>query len=454
MPTAQDYAPNTALDQFLKMRTEAGIPSPQEMGNAAEAAERQKAGANNASAGQIKKGIGERNKLLSGMKPAPKAPELDTKLPDAPQEDFRDPTQAFSSLAPVLAVFGSLLTRRPMTTAMKSAAAAMKGFHAGDKELVEREREKWLDNTEKALKQNKLELEQYQAARDEHSDDMTAMTAKMSAIAANNQDWHTLAALQSPGGATAVFERLKMMSEAGDKLMTQFVAHEKAQKQITAGQVTLTDDAIATYAKAIAGGVKPGSLGLGYGNNPNKTAVLNRVADDYPDIDLAEVEAGYGGTTQEKRTVGAASGRIKMASNALDRAIPLARDASKNVPLSDYPSLNALENAVAKGTGDPNIIKLNTALQTVVSDYAALMVRSGVPTVESRNAAREMVNQNMANGQLDAFFDQIELEKDAQLKAVEDTKRGNESEPSEEDLKFTAKKHGISVEEVKRRLGK
>lgn len=422
MPTADDYAPNPALNEFLGIQKSFGIPSPMELGKAAEASERQKAGAGAAEAKQIRSGMKQRDMLTSSMDSSPKAPELNKNLPDAPQEKYQDPTQAFTTFAPVLAVFGSLLTRTPMTTAMNAAAAAMKGFHEGDKDAYERQRQIWVDNTEKALDQNKLELEQYKAAQEEHKGNMTDMQAKMEAIAANNSDWHTLAALKTPGGASAVFERLKMMQEAGDKMQTQFTNYMKAKTTAAKGAVSLTDGAIDTYAEAIANGVKPSSLGLGYGNSANKTAVLNRTAELYPNLDLADAEADFGGLSQEKRTEGASFGRVKLAANSLDRAIPLARDAAKGVDLGRFPSINAVENAVSKGTGDPRIIALNTALQTVVSDYAALMVRSGVPTVESRNAAREMVNQNMASGQLDAFFDQIEKEKTAQLKALDDTK--------------------------------
>lgn len=419
MAETQSTATNPDLNAFIKMRSEAGIPSPIELGKAAEAATKEKAASMGASAGQIKKGMAARNALAANIPAVPKAPKLETEISAAPQQQFRNPTEAFSSLGPVLAVFGSLLTRRPMVTAMKAASSAMEGFHKGDTEAYERDRQVWMDNMKKSLEQNKTELEQYHAAMEEHSGNMADMQAKMQAIAANNQDWHTLASLQAPGGAAAAFERMKMMDKAGNDLMKQFETHLKTQNK---NNPTLSEDAINKFSDAIASGIKPSSLGLGYGNNPNKTAVLNRLAETHPDVDLAQVELDYGGKQQETRTVGASAGRIKLAANSLDRAIPLARDAATKVPLSEYPSLNALENAIAKGTGDPNIISLTTALNTVVSDYAALMVRSGVPTVESRNAAREMVNQNMASGQLDAFFDQIELEKGAQLQAIEDTR--------------------------------
>lgn len=431
------YASNPDLNDFLGFRAQIGAPSPTQLGDAAGAVEKAKAAAGNAAAGHIKAGIAKRDILTNEMTGGPRAPKLQTNLPDAPQENYRSPTEAFSSLGPVLAVFGSLLTRRPMTTAMNAAAAAMRGFHAGDKEVVEREREKWADNMEKALKQNQTEIEQYRLAQEQHQGDMAALQAKMQAIAADNQDWHTMASLQTPGGVAAVYQNLKVREEAADKISSEFSNYLKARKANVNQQVTLTDAAIDRFADAVHSGVKPSTLGLGWSNNANKTAVMNRVAEKYPDFDMAAADLAYGGMAQEKRTVGAAAGRIKLAANSLDRAVPLAKDAAKKVDLSQYPSVNALENAVRRGTGDPNIIALNTALQTVISDYAALMVRSGVPTVESRNAAREMVNSNMAQGQLDAFFDQIEKEKGAQLKAIDDTrgKKGDDNVIHWDDLK-------------------
>jgi hypothetical protein len=158
-------------------------------------------------------------------------------------------------------------------------------------------------------------------------------------------------------------------------------------------------------------------------NNPKKDAVDDLWAKMYPDDDIADIQANRSGTMQEERTTGAAAGRINMAANSLDKALPLLETAIKGVNLTDYPDLNSLENAVRKRTGDPKIVALNTAIQTVISDYSSLIARNGLSTDATRSAARELVNENMASGQLGAFIDQVRKEKDAQLLASSQAKK-------------------------------
>src|ERR1035437_4841250 len=68
----------------------------------------------------------ENAKALKDMQ-APKEPTLKD-IPDAPDSEYRDPMQSLGSMASVLAMFGSLKTRAPLTSALNSAAASMQGF--------------------------------------------------------------------------------------------------------------------------------------------------------------------------------------------------------------------------------------------------------------------------------------------------------------------------------------
>lgn len=119
--------------------------------------------------------------------PMPLRPQLQD-LPQKPDFQFRETMQAFQSPAIALTILGSLLTRAPLTAALKAGAAAMQGFHQGDKELYEKNRADWKDNLDRAIQQNNLEIEKYREILDERKISVTEKMARINALAAANRD--------------------------------------------------------------------------------------------------------------------------------------------------------------------------------------------------------------------------------------------------------------------------
>ena len=69
-------------------------------------------------------------------------------------------------------------------------------------------------------------------------------------------------------------------------------------------------------------------------------------------------------------------------------------------------SLNSLLIAVRKGTGDPNVIKLNTAINSFINIYARAIAPTGQgATVSDKDHAREMLEQAYADGQVEGAID-------------------------------------------------
>lgn len=233
-----------------------------------------------------------------------------------------------------------------------------------------------------------------------------------------------------------------------------------------AQNTTLSKEAIEAGADSIHSGV-PMSAITGMGQAPDRRAILERYSEKYPGENLSTGKVEMAGNMAGARTIGSSGGRIELAGQSLESMIPLAKDALSKIDLTQYPSLNALENAVRKGTGDPNIIAANTYLQAVAADHAALMVRGGQGNVAAQEKARDMINANMAKGQTDAYFDAVQHEKVAQDNAIKNAKSvvyGNGSvsgtQPSgstqpagtktatQADIAQTAKSSGKTIEQV------
>lgn len=378
---------------------------------------------------------------------SPPAPVL-TPLPENPQS----PLNGWGTAATFLATFGSMLTRKPLINALNANADVMEAYNSQNAQQFKMAFDKAKIANENAWKMTEYERELYKDAVNG-----TEANARIKAeiyndpttrLALNSKN--LVAHLETRDNHGGSFKsKSQDMANYVDSVVNDFVANnpeatelEIAEKTKDAygkwqtgasgkeekNKATLSPEAIDKFAEAVKSGIKPSALGLGYGNNANKTSVLNKVAEKYPDFNMADAEVDYTGRTSEARTVGTTSGKLKLSANALDQAIPVAREAMKNIDLTQFPDLNSFENYARTHTGDPSIAALNTSLQTVMSDYSALIARNGQSTDSTRAAARELVNTNMAKGQLNAVFDIMETEKKNLLKAIQKTKKEENSD--------------------------
>lgn len=126
------------------------------------------------------------NDAMAGVKPV-EEPNLKD-LPGAPNQKFQDPTQVLGSLGTVLAIFGSMKTRAPMTSALNSMAAAMKGFHQGDQEAIKLNTEKWQNDFKTALAQNQIEMQKYTTALEKNKFNMESAQSELRVLAVQMQD--------------------------------------------------------------------------------------------------------------------------------------------------------------------------------------------------------------------------------------------------------------------------
>ena len=104
--------------------------------------------------GQILQGISEQEKQI------PRLPQYPATQP-APTYAAAEPLQAFGSFASALAVFGSLLTRRPLISALNASAGAMNAIKQNDMITYKQKYEQWQQSVAQAQQQYKNEQQQY-----------------------------------------------------------------------------------------------------------------------------------------------------------------------------------------------------------------------------------------------------------------------------------------------------
>lgn len=164
--------------------------------------------------------------------------------------------------------------------------------------------------------------------------------------------------------------------------------------------------------------------------NSRTAAIFEGVLARNPDADLNAIGLDQTSATAGARTAGTTKANIAIASDEANRMIVVTRGLIPQINATDFPSLNALKNAISKGTGDPNIVALNTSLNSLVNSYARAINPKGVATVSDKNHARDLIDSAMSNGQLDAALNVMQLEMEAALGAARAGSGRQEQEPS------------------------
>ena len=131
---------------------------------------------------------------------------------------------------------------------------------------------------------------------------------------------------------------------------------------------------------------------------------------------------------------------MSTAANEANQMIGIVRDLSGKVDRTEFPTINAISNAVSKGTGGKEIVQLNTSINALVNSYARAISPTGQPTVSDKNHAREVINSAYSQGQIGAILDIMQQEMGiareaagtatTELKAAREKERGRGPAPA------------------------
>lgn len=134
-----------------------------------------------------------------------------------------------------------------------------------------------------------------------------------------------------------------------------------------------------------------------------QVAQENGHSPEYVAAKIAEFE----GIKSGERTLGTRTANIEMAGTEAQNLAPLALEASKGVDRTRFPTLNAIIMAGEKGTGDPNVVRLGIATNSLINVYARAINPQGVGTVHDKIHARELLSSAWSNGQYETGVDQL-----------------------------------------------
>jgi hypothetical protein len=144
--------------------------------------------------------------------------------------------------------------------------------------------------------------------------------------------------------------------------------------------------------------------------------------------DISAKIAEYAGAISGSQTIGRRMATIYYAERAVQRMAPLALQSSEQLNRTKYPTLNSIEQAIEKGTGDPDIITFNTRNQALITEYGKFLDPNGGGTDTTRATAKNMLETGYNKGQyqaaVNAMLTEIESGHTAAQLAIQDVTAG------------------------------
>jgi hypothetical protein len=192
---------------------------------------------------------------------------------------------------------------------------------------------------------------------------------------------------------------------------------EIARERLAKDNATLDPAESAAISKAIIEGrLDP------YKINGRNAKMMAQTLIAKPDVNIKDLGIEAAGAGAAERALSTQSAKMSTAANEAGKMINVAQTYSNNIDRTKYPTINAIQNAVDKGTGGEDIVKLNTALNALINSYARAISPTGNPTVSDKNHARDIVNASYSNGQLNGVFAVMQQEMQSARSATTETR--------------------------------
>ena len=143
---------------------------------------------------------------------------------------------------------------------------------------------------------------------------------------------------------------------------------------------------------------------------------------------LAAEDAKYGGVKAGVNVAGRTAGGVSVGAAEIPQLVPLILQLSRRLDLTQYPTINAVELAIARGTGNEDAVQLNSYIQTIRNAYQQISARGGRLTDQQRTYAAQLIKGTMPTNQLAAAAEAMVTEagvvKGATSGAVQDLTTG------------------------------
>lgn len=446
----------------------------------------------------VEQAVQDRDKFQAGGKP--KFPEL---APEPKEDHADDPIKGYVSAIGLIGAMSSAFARSGATNAMNAASGVLNAMQSKDAADFKSKMDIWKVKNDNAMKLFDYQNDTYKDILASKNKSVDERIAELRANAAAFKDDNMMRLLEARNPAiiedllakgdlarTKMQESLDKIQDWKDKqdrieeglkafkesnpnanpqqilaettrLVNESTAAEKGTSKGT-DKSTLTPEVIDQKVEALHNGATYASLGLSTRSkdNPNKDAIDEALAKKYPDFDMTKAQNENAGRRADQTAQGRRAGQAEQGAGELEQLLPATKASLKKLDLSRFSDLNALKLYAEKHTGDPDVSEAYTNLQETQNAYTALLVRGGQRTDAAQAASEHLIDLAFAPKQADRILDTMAANSARILKGIDNAREGklNRGEtstaaPSQEDLAHTAELHGMTVEQVKQKLG-
>ena len=370
----------------------------------------------------------QRMRLASTPTARPALPKFQD-VPKPPDTQFHN---VFKDSAPGLifaTVLGSMMSRKHGMGAMAAATGYMEGFHKGDQEKMEHERQKWQDNVDAIIKQNDIESKRYDAVWSNAKLGMADKQAQINAIAASIGDKTTMNSLRSGDidfAAKLQEQRTTAALKLRDIMNKQFMKPEQlALHRFIDAHPDATPEQIQEFIRSGKAGRSPAAIALLKYMEENPGATSDDISKFNAKLATdkisgsAEAKAESSSLTQLVQGKNALEAFEKTAIGNLDQLLSLAR----KVDMTGVPAIERWVRAGRQATGDPDVAAFNSQWTVVVPELARIITQPrlvGQLTDTARHEVQEALPKAANVKQLEAISGVLRGDIDRRNKSLDD----------------------------------
>lgn len=231
-------------------------------------------------------------------------------------------------------------------------------------------------------------------------------------------------------GTAASKARAKELEEDADKYRQRALAVERQElaeareTRLAAaknGDQDIRPEDAEFVAKQVWAGDK--SAMTGWARSQKNKAMIQKAITEYgkkigkrPE-DLVAKEAEFKAIEQAERSIGARAGSVELGIQTVKRFAPLVAAASADLKRTNVRSINDLYNSILSGTASPELRRLSAQINGFINIYART-VGGGVPHVDDKQHAREVLDRGFSHGDIMASLEALTQEMEAEQGAV------------------------------------
>jgi hypothetical protein len=356
---------------------------------------------------------------VQNNKPLPPTPRTQS-IGKPPQSTFGPDMMGFMQSAMILGAIGGALGRKHVTNSLQAFASSIEGFKEGNLQQAKLKMDEWKAETDAVIQNNKQMVDQYTAVLKSRQLDLDQ---KMNEITLIASQWHDRAAYDAAAAKNVIelgkyIEQQRWHTEQLELKRDQMWQQTEMFRQKLGGILTEEDiDRLAKQGMTDESAFK--NLGGGMVGNTNKELVQKRITalaqeqgktPEQIAQDRAAFVAKKAGQSQGQRTIGAREANTAVNVAESEQTFPMALQALDAVKASDYLPYNRAVQTIQRGVGSPELARLVTATEAVLTAYAQTMARSGTSTVHNRERAERQLNEAQSPAVYRAVIDQMQQE--------------------------------------------